>query len=1341
MQKHKYIPFIIFLSCWHLIPNAINAQPNIQFTTNSKTGPAPLAIHFDASATTSNTTSQAFHELHYTWDFGDCTGEQWANSNKSKNTATGPIAGHLYTQPGTYIITLKVKDSLGASSTQSINITVQNLTTQFFASNTICFSQAGNFTDVPEGALEVTTADFSTVMAALGTGKRVLLQRGETWTANSGYTFNTPGPVIFGAYGTGDEPIIINNSGNDLFTLSGSTPNLSNWTFMDLDLRSNDGTVDAFSSENYHSGLTFYNLKIDGFESGIKASVSKVDFYNAPLYQQMAIIDCDITNIMGGSGGYGAFLGVENLLFMGNRIIDAENGEHNLRCEYLDKAVISHNYLERPSTSKHVIKIHSGIYGNSASVLHQRYSEKIMISDNQIIGGINDWNVTIGPQSQGGNPPATYDERVRDVIVEKNFFKAGNSNSAQLVINAQNVTVRNNLFNNTDMVSSEGNTMLIFQRSIEPVPDQIAVYNNTIVRLNGQNTRLIDATPDPDQQTPIIATNIKYINNLLYAPDAVASLIQPMGEATHVGSHNEILPLANDFEGTSFTTWEDFQLVNEGTPVDVGFGIPVFDTYRDDDRTALYDIGAFDIQNAMQAEPDYGIQPSDTIGTGSLPVVFKAAPDTTMLLSVDGTFHDLCYSWDFGDNHAGDWAYSNQSQNIESGLVAGHFYTQPGTYTATLTITDEESNSTTDVSTIVIQDPDIIYAGTNTVCISQTGDFGDVPLGARTLTSSNFSTVIANLMTGKRVLLKRGETWAINASYTLNTAGPILLGAYGMGNNPILNVASSDDAFINLSGSTPNLNQATFQHLDIRTDDASTIAFNTQGTCDRLTFYQISLDGFYKGFNFSPDILDEHNSVGGLVHNIYSNITISECTITNMSNGGSGLYIAAENLICTGNRIENVEQGNHAMRFPFLKNAFIAHNKLSNPAAFSHLIKVDAGDFNGTTSLIDGLYSENIIIANNDLQGGMNQWNLTVGPGNETSDERVRNVLIEKNFFKAGSNNVTHLIINAQDVSVRNNLFNLTGMVDQHTAIAVEQRGIEPAPDRVRIYNNTAVGIDNSDFTFIRTSSNATNIDYCNNLGYAPTASTPLMIAGTGQTLDCGTNSLVTQNPGFVGTDFDLSNSFNMSCTSAIVDAGTPLLICDDFSGLSRIGLAPDLGAFECIESDCPVSLDLSGIAISQTYQAGQFISSTADIINHSNVIYKAGDHINLNAGFYVELGSEFHALIEGCASFNLLETPTDNVSISPRTKSIEHQLLIVPNPFSHTTEIQFMLNEDTKVQLDIFDLKGQKIETVLPRQDMKAGLYRQTYMPQQQLLSGVYWCRLILDDALVVEKMVVTQR
>ncbi len=50
------------------------------------------------------------------------------------------------------------------------------------------------------------------------------------------------------------------------------------------------------------------------------------------------------------------------------------------------------------------------------------------------------------------------------------------------------------------------------------------------------------------------------------------------------------------------------------------------------------------------------------------------------------------------------------------------------------------------------------------------------------------------------------------------------------------------------------------------------------------------------------------------------------------------------------------------------------------------------------------------------------------------------------------------------------------------------------------------------------------------------------------------------------------------------------------------------------------------------TYQAGLGIASEGIIPSGGNVVFKAGQEIDLKEGFTVELGATFEALVEGCS-------------------------------------------------------------------------------------------------------------
>ena len=128
-------------------------------------GVAPLAVFFDASGTTDvGVTARPFHDLEYTWDFGDPTAGTWAYGAQpgvsSKNSATGPVAAHVFEKPGTYTVTLTAFDGTNTVTT-SKTITVDDPDVVFAGSGTVCMSTSGTFTNCPSGASHVTTSSLA----------------------------------------------------------------------------------------------------------------------------------------------------------------------------------------------------------------------------------------------------------------------------------------------------------------------------------------------------------------------------------------------------------------------------------------------------------------------------------------------------------------------------------------------------------------------------------------------------------------------------------------------------------------------------------------------------------------------------------------------------------------------------------------------------------------------------------------------------------------------------------------------------------------------------------------------------------------------------------------------------------------------------------------------------------------------------------------------------------------------------------------------------------------------------------------------------------------------------
>ena len=86
-----------------------NGLPSAAFTADPDSGPAPLTVAFDASAS-----SDIDGALTYSWDFGD------------GSAGSGKTATHTYDDHGTYVAMLTVTDARGATATTSRVITPGN---------------------------------------------------------------------------------------------------------------------------------------------------------------------------------------------------------------------------------------------------------------------------------------------------------------------------------------------------------------------------------------------------------------------------------------------------------------------------------------------------------------------------------------------------------------------------------------------------------------------------------------------------------------------------------------------------------------------------------------------------------------------------------------------------------------------------------------------------------------------------------------------------------------------------------------------------------------------------------------------------------------------------------------------------------------------------------------------------------------------------------------------------------------------------------------------------------------------------------------------------------------
>jgi hypothetical protein len=160
-----------------------------------------------------------------------------------------------------------------------------------------------------------------------------------------------------------------------------------------------------------------------------------------------------------------------------------------------------------------------------------------------------------------------------------------------------------------------------------------------------------------------------------------------------------------------------------------------------------------------------------------------------------------------------------------------------------------------------------------------------------------------------------------------------------------------------------------------------------------------------------------------------------------------------------------------------------------------------------------GVYQEYLMVTDNLFSGKSGSQIFEFSPENNTSDERGRYLVFERNVVDARTSG-GKVLISGVNNSVRDNA--IIGQGGNPTyAFQIVQRGYEPAPQYVEVYNNTCnnvnvcVGLTGQFYA-----GNPANSFARNNLYFRTTSTAAVVDAGTGDTVSNNTTT-ATANPGF----------------------------------------------------------------------------------------------------------------------------------------------------------------------------------------------------------------------------------
>jgi len=574
---------------------------------------------------------------------------------------------------------------------------------------------------------------------------------------------------------------------------------------------------------------------------------------------------------------------------------------------------------------------------------------------------------------------------------------------------------------------------------------------------------------------------------------------------------------------------------------------------------------------------------SRTEGIAPLAVHFSADLNRSTALKQD--YHNLNYSWDFGDAGAGNWSNSGRSKDMALGPVAAHIYESPGTYTAALTVRNSAGSVVESASyQIHVIDPDSYYSGLATTCVSDTahGDFTGAPTGARQVTTDDLSTITQYAGTGRRILFHRGSSWTTSGLDFPDSSGPVTLGAYGSGSgSDELGLYSNAPRITVTSGNFCDLNdKQDWRFMDLRFVDStrSNGTFGGVFNFQKILFLRLDIDGFSSGIGWS-----HWNNDSQLM--TIDEMFISESHISDVDN--NGLYVGGERIVLLGNIVEN-SSTSHVVRVWQAYKGVISHNRFSGSSTDNsngrHALKLHGpgySSFGGvneygtpvpSSGLLENL-TEFVVVSDNTF-GSSGPWPVAIGPQDALTDAELKDILFERNRIIADLGKTSpkavqvSLNIWAQYVSVRNNIFDGTGGDSSYTSIMVSRRGAEPPPTGIKIFNNTIFRSDNTSGYYrrgIELGSSVTNTQVKNNLISFPGATVPTYSVIDNSSGAEISYNFMTDSAGFIdqGNPSPLLRSFDLTATSPVINKGTDVLVYDDFLGDSRTDSQYDIGAFE----------------------------------------------------------------------------------------------------------------------------------------------------------------------------------
>lgn len=169
---------------WAVLPDTLIT---LALSATEVSGTAPFGVQFSANAASPAARVELpFHDIEAVWDFGDTGTYRYLDNaptfGTDKTIAYGPTVSHVFSEPGTYIVSCTAHDGENTPAVDTITITVDDPDAVFAGADTAVVSTAGNFAGAPAGAAEFTSISAAITHLSGRQSQRIMLRYGETYT-------------------------------------------------------------------------------------------------------------------------------------------------------------------------------------------------------------------------------------------------------------------------------------------------------------------------------------------------------------------------------------------------------------------------------------------------------------------------------------------------------------------------------------------------------------------------------------------------------------------------------------------------------------------------------------------------------------------------------------------------------------------------------------------------------------------------------------------------------------------------------------------------------------------------------------------------------------------------------------------------------------------------------------------------------------------------------------------------------------------------------------------------------------------------------------------------------